>query len=119
MAEFISGTPDSCFESDELIKSRNENYSSVVATILSEMFYITSTCALFRRYLLRNFQEVAKKIISTVVLILRPNSNLYDGVFENLSMKLHECKFQALNEERTKQINIYLLCHQGLTVYQK
>ena len=58
-------------------------------------------------------------IISTIVLILHSNSNLYNGVFENLSMKLQECKLQALNEQQTKQINIYLMCPQGLTVYQK
>ena len=80
---------------------------------------MTSACAIFSLIPSEKFVKSSEIIISTIVLILRSNSNLYNGVFENLSMKLRECKFQALNEQQTKQINIYLMCPQGLTVYQK
>ena len=79
---------------------------------------MTSTCAIFLEVLPGKFGKSSEIIISAIVLILRPNSNLYN-VFKDLSMKLRECEFQSLNEQQIKQINMYLICPQGLTVYQR
>ena len=74
---------------------------------------MTATCAIFSLVPSEKFLKSSEIIVSTIALILHSNSNLYNGIFENLSRKLRECKFQALNEEQAKQINIYLMCPKG------
>ena len=104
----------------ELIKSRNKNIRwRSCNNFVRNLFYMTSTCAIFSQVPSEKFLKSSGIIINTVVLILRSNSNLCNSVFVNLSVKLRECKFQALNEEQTKQISVYLMCPQGLTVCQK